>query len=184
MRTVGMAEEIKNWIEETLLSENAKEKLLEEALKIYEKIKDFPYLEEDKAKAALFLACDKYLCAVPRKVPKPKIKILNRAREKTGIGNIEAIERVDSMCKLINRYESGIPETAKKIISKYKENCPIDYYGKTPSGTAIAAIYIASILCDEHIPQGELAKQLGAAIPTIRNRYKDMLEKLDIDILL
>jgi transcription initiation factor TFIIB len=49
---------------------------------------------------------------------------------------------------------------------------------------AAAALYIASVLCGERRTQREVADVAGVTEVTIRNRYKELAEKLDIDILL
>lgn len=56
--------------------------------------------------------------------------------------------------------------------------------GRGPTGVAAAAIYIASILCGERKTQREVADIAGVTEVTIRNRYKELAEKLDLDIVL
>lgn len=56
--------------------------------------------------------------------------------------------------------------------------------GRGPTGVAAAAIYIASILCGERRTQREVAEIAGVTEVTIRNRYKELAEKLGIDIIL
>ena len=56
--------------------------------------------------------------------------------------------------------------------------------GRGPTGVAAAAIYIASILCGERRTQREVADVAGVTEVTIRNRYKELAERLDIDIVL
>ena len=56
--------------------------------------------------------------------------------------------------------------------------------GRGPTGIAAASIYIASILCGEHRTQREVAEMAGVTEVTIRNRYKEIAEKLDIGIIL
>ncbi|MCD6383423.1 MAG: transcription initiation factor IIB [Thermoplasmata archaeon] len=54
--------------------------------------------------------------------------------------------------------------------------------GRGPTGVAAAAIYIASILCNERRTQREVADVAGVTEVTIRNRYKELTEKLGIDV--
>jgi transcription initiation factor TFIIB len=54
--------------------------------------------------------------------------------------------------------------------------------GRGPTGMAAASLYIASILCDERRTQREVAEVAGVTEVTIRNRYKEIAEKLDIAI--
>ena len=56
--------------------------------------------------------------------------------------------------------------------------------GRGPMGVAAAAIYIASILSGERRTQREVAEVAGVTEVTIRNRYKELAERLDIDIVL
>jgi transcription initiation factor TFIIB len=54
--------------------------------------------------------------------------------------------------------------------------------GRGPTGMAAASLYIASILCNERRTQREVADVAGVTEVTIRNRYKELAEKLDISI--
>ena len=56
--------------------------------------------------------------------------------------------------------------------------------GRGPTGVAAAAIYIASVICGERRTQREIADVAGVTEVTIRNRYKELAEKLDLDIVL
>ena len=56
--------------------------------------------------------------------------------------------------------------------------------GRGPTGIAAASIYIASVLCGERRTQREVAEVAGVTEVTIRNRYKELAEKLDINIIL
>ncbi|HJK70312.1 MAG TPA: transcription initiation factor IIB, partial [Methanocorpusculum sp.] len=52
------------------------------------------------------------------------------------------------------------------------------------TGVAADAIYITSILSGERRTQGEFADVAGVTEVTIRNRYKELAEQLDIEIIL
>ena len=56
--------------------------------------------------------------------------------------------------------------------------------GRGPTGIAAASIYIASVLCGERRTQCEVADVAGVTEVTIRNRYKELAEILDIEITL
>jgi len=56
--------------------------------------------------------------------------------------------------------------------------------GRGPTGIAAASLYIATILCGERRTQSEVGKVAGVTEVTIRNRYKELAEKLDIEIVL
>ncbi len=85
------------------------------------------------------------------------------------------IPRFSSMLKLSDRTQMRaieILKTAKKkdVIS-----------GKGPCGCAAAAIYIGSVLEGERKTQREVADVVGVTEVTIRNRYKEMAEALEIE---
>ena len=54
--------------------------------------------------------------------------------------------------------------------------------GRGPAGIAAAATYIASMITDERRTQGEIAKGAHVTEVTIRNRYKELTQKLNIEI--
>jgi transcription initiation factor TFIIB len=56
--------------------------------------------------------------------------------------------------------------------------------GRGPTGLAAASIYIASVLCGERRTQRDVADVVGVTEVAIRNRYKEIAEKLDINIFL
>jgi transcription initiation factor TFIIB len=53
--------------------------------------------------------------------------------------------------------------------------------GKGPTGVSAAAIYIATVLVGEKRTQREVADIVGVTEVTIRNRYKELVEKLGIE---
>jgi transcription initiation factor TFIIB len=53
--------------------------------------------------------------------------------------------------------------------------------GKGPTGVAAAAIYVACVLVGEKRTQREVADIVGVTEVTIRNRYKELIEKLGIE---
>lgn len=54
--------------------------------------------------------------------------------------------------------------------------------GRGPTGIAAATLYIATILCNERRTQQEVAEVAGVTEVTIRNRYKEIADKLQLDI--
>jgi transcription initiation factor TFIIB len=56
--------------------------------------------------------------------------------------------------------------------------------GHDPTGVAAASIYIASILCGDRRTQREVADVAGVTEVTIRNRYKELANKLEMEITL
>ncbi len=54
--------------------------------------------------------------------------------------------------------------------------------GKDPAGLAAAAIYIAALELNERRTQKEIAAAAGVTEVTVRNRYKELVSKLDISL--
>ncbi|MCL4334723.1 MAG: transcription initiation factor IIB [Candidatus Thermoplasmatota archaeon] len=54
--------------------------------------------------------------------------------------------------------------------------------GKGPTGVAAAAIYIASLSTGERRTQRSVAEVAGVTEVTIRNRYKELTEKLELNV--
>lgn len=54
--------------------------------------------------------------------------------------------------------------------------------GKSPTGTAAAAIYIAALEEGERKTQRETAEAADVTEVTVRNRYKEMVEELEVEI--
>jgi len=52
--------------------------------------------------------------------------------------------------------------------------------GKSPLCVAAGAIYLASRLCNKKVPQRDIVKAMGVTEVSIRNRYKEMVQRLDI----
>lgn len=55
--------------------------------------------------------------------------------------------------------------------------------GKDPTGLAAAALYIAGILTGERRAQREIAEVAHVTEVTIRNRYKELVKKLGLDVV-
>ena len=53
--------------------------------------------------------------------------------------------------------------------------------GRGPAGIAAAALYVAALINDEKKTQREVADIAGITEVTIRNRYKELIEKLDLE---
>ena len=53
--------------------------------------------------------------------------------------------------------------------------------GRGPAGIAAAALYVSALMNDEKKTQREVADVAGITEVTIRNRYKELIEKLGIE---
>lgn len=54
--------------------------------------------------------------------------------------------------------------------------------GRGPTGVAAAALYVASLMCGQRKTQREVADIAGVTEVTIRNRYKELTEKLNLNV--
>ncbi len=69
-------------------------------------------------------------------------------------------------------------DKAKDIIDRTAEKGMIS--GKSPTGYAAAALYAASLLCDEKKTQREIAKVANVTEVTIRNRYQEQIQAIGV----
>ena len=53
--------------------------------------------------------------------------------------------------------------------------------GRGPAGISAAALYVAALMNDEKKTQREVADIAGITEVTIRNRYKELIEKLKLE---
>ena len=88
------------------------------------------------------------------------------------------ISRFCSQLNLSNDVQIKSTDILKKALNEELTS------GRGPTGMAAAALYIASVLCGERRTQREVAEVAGVTEVTIRNRYKELACKLDIDILI
>ncbi len=146
---------------------------------------------EGVAGAALYAACRQ--CNVPRtldeiaetsRISRKEIgrtyRFISRALELKLMPTSpqDYISRFCSLLKLTGDVQSKSIEIIKDAADKELTS------GRGPTGVAAAAIYISSILCGERRTQREVADVAGVTEVTIRNRYKELAERLDIDIIL
>lgn len=85
----------------------------------------------------------------------------------------------------IYRFSSDLrlsPKTISRAIELVKDAQEKEITsGKGPMGIAAAALYVATLLCGEKRTQREVADVAGVTEVTIRNRYKELLEKLKLE---
>ncbi len=75
---------------------------------------------------------------------------------------------------------SEVEEIARDVIRRAKEARIIA--GKDPLGVAAAAVYVACVMLDVRKTQKEIARAAGVTEVTIRNRYKELRERLKLEI--
>jgi transcription initiation factor TFIIB len=74
------------------------------------------------------------------------------------------------------------PETTSKAVEILNKAMKKEITsGKGPMGIAAAGLYVAALLCGEKKTQREVADVAGVTEVTIRNRYKELLEELDLE---
>ncbi|MGC8584510.1 MAG: transcription initiation factor IIB [Thermoplasmata archaeon] len=86
---------------------------------------------------------------------------------------------VDRFCAKLNLSPS-VKNRTMEIIKLAEERGLSS--GRGPTGLVAAAIYIASVMENERRTQREIAEVAGVTEVTIRNRYKEMAEKLGMKI--
>ena len=74
---------------------------------------------------------------------------------------------------------SGATQTKAVEILKKAQNLELTS-GRGPIGLSAAALYVASLLTGEKRTQREIADAVGVTEVTIRNRYKEIIEKLGL----
>ena len=88
------------------------------------------------------------------------------------------ISRFCSKLKLSNDVQIKTSEILKKAANNELTS------GRGPTGLAAAALYISTVICGERRTQREIAEIAGVTEVTIRNRYKELAKKLDIEIIM
>ncbi|MBI5803256.1 hypothetical protein HY448_01055 [Candidatus Pacearchaeota archaeon] len=85
------------------------------------------------------------------------------------------VSRFSSVLKLSPKTQND----ALKILKK-AEDVELTS-GRGPAGISAAALYVAALINDEKKTQREVADIAGITEVTIRNRYKELIEKLDLE---
>jgi transcription initiation factor TFIIB len=88
------------------------------------------------------------------------------------------ISRFSSQLKLTTK----VQRKALDIVQLAEEEKILN--GRAPIGVAAAAIYISSVLCAEPRSQKQVANVSCVTEVTIRNRYKELVKKLNLDLAL
>jgi transcription initiation factor TFIIB len=146
---------------------------------------------EGVAAATLYAACRQ--CSVPRtldeiaEVSRVSRKEIGRTyrfvSRELGLRLLPTspVDYVPRFCSGLNLKEEIQSRTIE--ILRQAAECELTS-GRGPTGVAAAAIYIACDLGSERRTQREVAEVAGVTEVTIRNRYKELAEKLDIEIIL
>ncbi len=94
---------------------------------------------------------------------------------------VKAQDYIERFCNELG-LDNNIQKEAKKIIDEAERIEMLS--GKCPSGLAAAAIYISAKNRKKKITQHDIAKVAFVTEVTIRNRYKELVEELNLKTLL
>ncbi len=81
------------------------------------------------------------------------------------------LDYIPRFCSILH-LDKNIQIKASEILMEIERKDILS--GRGPTGVAAAAIYIASLMCNQRITQREIAIAIGVTEVTIRNRYKDI----------
>ena len=169
--------------------------LRETAARVYRHVVDKNLIRgrsvEGVASTALYVACRQ--CSVPRTLDEiAEVSLVSRKEigrtyrfvsRELGLkllptSPVDYVPRFCSALTLNCEVQSLTVEILRQAGERNLTN------GKGPTGVAAAAIYISTIISGERRTQHEVAEVAGVTEVTIRNRYKELAEKLDIRIIL
>jgi transcription initiation factor TFIIB len=84
--------------------------------------------------------------------------------------------------KIVNKLAlSGETERLAMVILNQASEMKLTS-GRGPAGMAAACIYISSQLTNERRTQGEIAREAQVTEVTIRNRYKELAQRMDFEV--
>lgn len=145
-------------------------------------------LIEEVLAAALYITCRK------RQIPRTLDEISEASGvDKTDIGrtyrflkneldiDVPLTNPVNYVPRFASELELNgeVQEEAKDILEKAIEKKLIS--GRGPTGVAAAALYMAGVKLNKRRTQKEVAEAAGVTEVTIRNRYRELKEKLDLE---
>jgi transcription initiation factor TFIIB len=96
--------------------------------------------------------------------------------------HIPPFQATDFIPRFASRLDLSIEVQNRAIQILNKARQQLVTSGKAPTGLAAASLYIASILESERRTQCEIAEVAGCTEVTIRNRYQELVEKLNLEM--
>ena len=142
---------------------------------------------EGMVAAALYGACRQ--CGVPRTLNEIS-NTTNMSRKDVGrnyrlivkgigLKNMPTVpeDYIARFCSEL-RISSNVQSKTMEILKEVEEKSLLS--GRGPTVVAAASVYISSLICGERKTQREIADVAGVTEVSIRNRYKEIAEKLDI----
>ncbi|MHA1341154.1 MAG: transcription initiation factor IIB [Promethearchaeota archaeon] len=167
--------------------------LRETAAKIYREAVKFHLIRgrsiEGVAAASLYAACRM------TKIPRTLNEIAEIARvDKKEIGrsyrfvmarlnlNTNPTKPLDYIARFVSelKLSSNVQKKAIEIIEMAEKKGLTS--GRGPTGVAAAAIYVASIIFKERRTQRDIARVSQVTEVTVRNRFKELITKLNLDV--
>ncbi len=96
--------------------------------------------------------------------------------------DVPQVDKDNLITKYVNqlRISGKTEQLCRKVLDQAAEQRLT--IGRAPEGITAAALYIACKLNQEDRTQGEIAKAAQITEVTIRNRYKELLKKLDFEV--
>ena len=86
--------------------------------------------------------------------------------------------------RIVNKLAlTGETERLAKVILSLASEMKLTS-GRGPQGMAAACVYISCLLNGERRVQGEIAREAHVTEVTIRNRYKELVERLELNVQL
>ena len=115
---------------------------------------------------------------IPRKTAARNYRFL---RQKLDI-DVPRVERTGYINRLVSQL--GLYGHTEILAMKILEEASKKNFthGRSPAGIAAACVYVSSRITDEEMTQHQVACVAQVTEVTIRNRYKELVQKLDIEI--
>ena len=140
--------------------------------------------------ASLYAACRQ--CGVPRTLDEIRdITIMSRKDigrnyriivKGVGLKSMPTSPQ-DYIARFCNELKLSNNVVQLKTMEIIKEAEKKDIFnGRCPTCSAAASIYISSLICGERRTQREIADVAGVTEVSVRNRYKELAKKLDIEL--
>ena len=144
---------------------------------------------EGAISASIYIACRKHnvlrtideIVKVTR-VEKRELKRIIRLYIREFVKRVPSVRTEQYLSAYVSRLglSGNVEIIAKEVIGKASEKGLV--MGKAPSSVASAALYIACLIAGERVSQNKIAETAQISEITVRNRYQDLVKKLNISI--
>lgn len=141
------------------------------------------------AAASVYIACRK--CGITRSI-EDVARAANISKKVCGRNYRHLLRKMDVSVPPVNPQMYVSKFVSKLALSGDAESIALDLLdlaaemrltnGRGPTGMAAACTYIAGLLTDDPRTQGEIAREASVTEVTIRNRYKELANELEIRI--